>query len=140
MLVRSGGLHSPSAPQVVSQNSEILSPIAVDAVLRVIDPATATNVDLRDIKVITKKGGTIDDTKLIDGILFNQKASHTAGGPTKITNAKIGLVQFCLSAPKTDVRLPRAPHRLLLLLLLQGHCSASTLMTTATLGISLTTR
>jgi hypothetical protein len=38
-------------PQVVSQNSHLLAPIAVDAVLKVIDPATATNVDLRDIRV-----------------------------------------------------------------------------------------
>ena len=37
--------------QVVSQNSHLLAPIAVDAVLKVIDPATATNVDLRDIRV-----------------------------------------------------------------------------------------
>ena len=40
-----------SAEQVVSQNSHLLAPIAVDAVLKVIDPTTATNVDLRDIRV-----------------------------------------------------------------------------------------
>jgi T-complex protein 1 subunit delta len=40
-----------SRAQVVSQNSHLLAPIAVDAVLKVIDPATATNVDLRDIRV-----------------------------------------------------------------------------------------
>lgn len=39
------------ASKVVSQNSELLAPIAVDAVLRVIDPAVTTNVDLHDIKV-----------------------------------------------------------------------------------------
>jgi T-complex protein 1 subunit delta len=37
---------------VVSQNSDILSPIAVDAVLSIIDAATATNVDLNDIKIV----------------------------------------------------------------------------------------
>ena len=42
--------------QVVSQYSSILSPICVDAVLRVIDPAKDTNVDLRDIKIIQKLG------------------------------------------------------------------------------------
>ena len=42
--------------QVVSQYSGILSPIAVDAVLRVIDPAVATNVDLKDIKIVKKIG------------------------------------------------------------------------------------
>ena len=42
--------------QVVSQYSNQLAPLSVDAVLKVIDPATATNVDLRDIKVIKKLG------------------------------------------------------------------------------------
>eukprot|EP00743_Colponemidia_sp_Colp-15_P000414 GILK01000475.1.p1 GENE.GILK01000475.1~~GILK01000475.1.p1 ORF type:complete len:541 (-),score=111.00 GILK01000475.1:105-1727(-) len=92
------------ASKVVSQNSAQLAPLAVDSVLRVIDPATATNVDLRDVKVVTKLGGTVDDTELIDGLVFtDNKASHRAGGPTRITNAKIGLVQFCMSAPKTDL-------------------------------------
>jgi T-complex protein 1 subunit delta len=30
--------------------------------MKVIDPKTAKNIDLRDIKVIKKLGGTIDDT------------------------------------------------------------------------------
>ena len=66
------------------------------------DP-NATNVDLRDIAVVKKLGGTIDDTELVKGLVFTQKASHAAGGPTKVANAKIGLIQFCLSAPKTDI-------------------------------------
>ena len=37
--------------KVVAQNAALLAPLAVDAVLHVIDPQTATNVDLRDIKV-----------------------------------------------------------------------------------------
>jgi T-complex protein 1 subunit delta len=40
--------------QVVSQNANLLAPIAVDAVLKVIDPKTATNVDLTDVKVPTR--------------------------------------------------------------------------------------
>jgi T-complex protein 1 subunit delta len=30
-------------------------------------------------------------------------ANKGAGGPTRVENAKIGLIQFCLSAPKTDM-------------------------------------
>merc|ERR1711988_1759999 len=89
--------------KVVSQNSALLAPLAADAMLRIIDPATATNVDLRDIAVVKKLGATIDETELVDGLVFNQKASHSAGGPVKVANAKIGLIQFCLSAPKTDI-------------------------------------
>jgi T-complex protein 1 subunit delta len=89
--------------KVVSQYSSLLAPIAADAMLKIIDPKTATNVDLRDIRIVKKLGGTIDDTELVDGIVFTQKASHTAGGPTRILNAKIALIQFCLSAPKTNI-------------------------------------
>eukprot|EP01102_Stenamoeba_stenopodia_P001855 TRINITY_DN1167_c0_g1_i1.p1 TRINITY_DN1167_c0_g1~~TRINITY_DN1167_c0_g1_i1.p1 ORF type:complete len:534 (-),score=128.96 TRINITY_DN1167_c0_g1_i1:175-1776(-) len=89
--------------KVVSQYSNLLSPIAVDAIQRIVDPKTATNVDLRDVRVVKKLGGTIEDTELVDGIVFAQKASHVAGGPTRVTNAKIGLIQFCLSPPKTNI-------------------------------------
>merc|ERR1719375_600958 len=89
--------------KVVSQNSELLAPIAVDAVLKVIDPKTADNVDLNDIRLSKKLGGTIDDTELVEGLVLTQKAARTAGGPTRVTDAKIGLIQFCLSAPKTDM-------------------------------------
>jgi T-complex protein 1 subunit delta len=89
--------------KVVSQNSDILAPMAVDAVLRIIDKAD-TNVDLKQIRVSMKLGGTVDDSELIDGLCFtNNKVSHFAGGPTRVEGAKIGLIQFCLSAPKTDL-------------------------------------
>lgn len=78
--------------------------MAVDAVLRIVDKVNDTNVDLRDILVSKKLGGTVDDSELIDGLVFvDKKVSHFAGGPSRIQNAKIGLVQFCLSAPKTDM-------------------------------------
>lgn len=88
--------------KVVSQYSHILAPLAVDSVLKVIDPATATNVDLRDIKVLTKIGETIEETALVDGLVLDGGVRHAANGPTHIENAKIGLIQFQLSAPKTD--------------------------------------
>jgi len=89
--------------KVVSSNSDVLAPMAVDAVMRIIEK-TDTNVDLNQIKVSMKLGGTVDDSELIDGLCFtNNKVSHFAGGPTRVENAKIGLIQFCLSAPKTDL-------------------------------------
>ena len=88
--------------KVVSQHSSLLSPIAVDAVLKVIDPTHAVNVDLRDIKLIKKMGGTIDDCELIEGLVLDQKTSGY-DGPKKVEKAKIGLIQFCISPPKTDV-------------------------------------
>ena len=83
--------------KVVSQNSAELSPIAVDAVLKVIDPARENNVNLKDIKIIKKLGGTVDDTELVDGMVFEQKA---ANGPKSMEKAKIGFIQFCVSPPQ----------------------------------------
>jgi chaperonin GroEL (HSP60 family) len=88
--------------QIVSQYSSILSPIAVDSVLRLVTPAS-TNVDLRDIRLVKKVGGTIDDTELMDGLLLHQNVITSAGGPTRIEKAKIGIIQFQLSPPKPDV-------------------------------------
>ena len=36
--------------------------MAVDSVLKIVDPKEASNVDLKDIKIVKKVGGTIDDT------------------------------------------------------------------------------
>ena len=58
-----------------------------------IDPKTATNVDLKDIMTVKKVGGTMDDTELVDGLVFKQKASHAANGPTSVKNAKIAMIQ-----------------------------------------------
>lgn len=89
--------------KVVAQNAAQLAPIAVDAVLKVINTATATNVDLHDIRLVKKLGGTAEDTELVDGLVLTQKVARAAGGPSRIQKAKIGLIQFCLSAPKTDM-------------------------------------
>merc|ERR1712061_378944 len=71
--------------------------------MKIIDK-TDENVDLRNIKVAMKLGGTVDESELIDGLCFtDNKVSHFAGGPVRVNDAKIGLIQFCLSAPKTDL-------------------------------------
>lgn len=90
--------------KVVAQNSDLLAPIAVDSVLGIVDDIEkSTNVDLNDIRLVTQKGGTVDDTELIKGLVLTKGATKTAGGPTTMENAKIALIQYCLSAPKTDM-------------------------------------
>jgi len=90
--------------KVVAQNSDLLAPIAVDSVLGVVDDVhTSTTVDLNDIRLVTQLGGTVDDTELVQGLVLTKGASKTAGGPTSKDNAKIALIQYCLSAPKTDM-------------------------------------
>merc|ERR1719473_231656 len=92
--------------KIVAQSADTFSEIAVGAVLKAIGKEnlqTATNVDLNDIKVCKKLGGTLDDSELVEGLVLTQKVSQAAGGPSRCANAKIGLIQFCLSPPKTDM-------------------------------------
>lgn len=95
--------HNTHNTQVVSQYSALLAPIAVDCVLKVTDRVRPDFVDLRDIKIVKKLGGTVDDTTVVDGLVFDHKAQKAAGGPTRVEGAKIALVQFCVSPPKTDL-------------------------------------
>lgn len=88
--------------KVIAQNSGLLAPMAVDAVRRIM--RDNGDVDLRDVRIVTALGGTVDDSVLLtNGMVFKQKASHVAGGPVRIQNATIALIQFQLSPPKTDM-------------------------------------
>jgi len=89
--------------KVVSQDSATLAPLAVDAVLRILDPADPYQVDLAErIRVVERLGGTVDETELVDGLIFKQGTAG-AGSVRRVENAKIGIAQFCLTAPKTDI-------------------------------------
>jgi len=89
--------------KIVSQYSSTLAPMAVDAVLKVINPVTAENVDLNNIRIVKKVGGTIEDTELVDGLVMTQNVMNGSGGPSRMEKARIGLIQFQLSPPKPDV-------------------------------------
>uniref|UniRef100_A0A0N4UV29 T-complex protein 1 subunit delta n=1 Tax=Enterobius vermicularis TaxID=51028 RepID=A0A0N4UV29_ENTVE len=88
--------------KVVSQHSWMLAPMAVNAVKKIINPDTDRNVDLRMIKIVKKLGETVEESRLVDGALINQKTMGR-GGPTRVEKANIGLIQFQLSPPKTDM-------------------------------------
>jgi len=89
--------------KVVSQHASLLAPMAVDCILRVMDPARPDSVDLRDVKIVKKQGGTVDDSEMVDGLVFTQKASAVGGAPTRVEDARIALVQFHISPPKSDL-------------------------------------
>jgi T-complex protein 1 subunit delta len=85
--------------KVISTHSQLMSQICVDAVLKVADPDQNT-LDLKDIQVICKAGGTLDETEFVDGLCLDQAAM---GNTRRCEKAKIALIQFCLSPPKTDM-------------------------------------
>jgi len=49
---------------------------------------------------VPKVGGTLDDTELVDGLCLDQSAMGTT---RRMERAKIALIQFQLSPPKTDM-------------------------------------
>jgi T-complex protein 1 subunit delta len=88
--------------KIVSQEPK-LAPMAVDSVLKVIDPKTAENVDLNNIRILKKIGGSLDESEMVDGLVLSQQVIKSGGGPTRIEKARIGLIQFQLSPPKPDM-------------------------------------
>lgn len=89
--------------KVVSQYSSLLSPMAVDCINKIRSNNKDECLDLTNIKMVSKLGGMLEDTELIEGMLFDQKSAKAASGPTRVSNAKIALIQFCISPPKTDL-------------------------------------
>ena len=59
-------------------------------------------VDLSDIKVEKRQGGSIKDSSLIDGILLDKERVH-AGMPRSVNDAKIALVNSAVEVKKTEV-------------------------------------
>ena len=89
--------------KLVSDDSESLSKLIVDAVLKIADKdENDYSVDLDNLKVEKKSGGSIQDTALIDGIVLDKEVVHS-GMPTKILKAKIALVNAALEVEKTEV-------------------------------------
>ena len=59
-------------------------------------------VDLSDIKVEKRQGGSIKDSTLIDGIILDKERVH-AGMPRSMKGAKIALVNSAIEVKKTEV-------------------------------------
>jgi len=89
--------------KLISEDSGILSKIVVDAVLSIaIKKGDDYTVDLENLKVEKKTGGSIQDTQIIQGIVLDKEIVHS-GMPTKIENAKIALVNSALEIEKTEM-------------------------------------
>ena len=92
------------ASKLVSVNADHLSKIVIDAVLAVAEEVGDNNfkVDVDNIKVEKKAGGSIEDTKLIQGIVLDKEILHAAM-PKRIENAKIALLNAALEIEKTEM-------------------------------------
>ena len=59
-------------------------------------------VDLDDIKVEKRQGGSIKGSSLVDGIILDKERVH-AGMPRSVSNAKIAVINSAIEVKKTEV-------------------------------------
>jgi|TARA_B100001741_G_C16542681_1_gene595131 thermosome len=82
---------------------EFLADICVRAVICVGGEEDGERyVDLDDIKVQKKQGGSIRDSTLIDGILLDKERVHS-GMPRSVSDASIALINSAIEVKKTEV-------------------------------------
>ncbi len=89
--------------KLVSRESQELAELIVGAVLQVAEKTDAGTykVDLDNIKVEKKPGGSLRDTTLIKGIVLDKEVVH-AGMPKRVEKAKIALVNAAFEIEKTE--------------------------------------
>jgi thermosome len=88
----------------VSSSRDLLSAVAVDAVSAVAEKKSdgTWTVDDDNIQVVKKRGGSMDDTQMIAGIIVDKEAVHAAM-PKRVEKAKIALVDSALEVKKTEI-------------------------------------
>jgi thermosome len=91
------------ASKGASQSKELLADIVVDAVTSIAERiGDRTIVDMDNIQIQKKHGGSIQDTRIIKGIILDKERVHE-GMPRHLKNAKIALVNAALEIKKTEV-------------------------------------
>ncbi len=89
--------------KLISEDSGPLSKLVVDAVMKIAaKKGEDYSVDLDNIKVEKKSGGSIQDTVLIKGMVLDKEIVHS-GMPAKIHDAKIALLNTALEVEKTEM-------------------------------------
>ena len=88
--------------KLVSKEADELAEVVVKAILQVVESVDSKNkVDIDDVKVEKKAGGSLRDTTLIQGIVLDKEVVH-GGMPKRIDKAKIALLNCALEIEKTE--------------------------------------
>jgi archaeal chaperonin len=88
--------------KLVSKEANELADLVVNAALQVSDKLeNRYKVDIDDVKVEKKAGGSLRDTKLIKGIVLDKEVVH-GGMPRRIEKGKIALINSALEIEKTE--------------------------------------
>jgi thermosome len=91
------------ASKGASASKELLADVVVDAITSIAEHiGDRTIVDMDNIQIQKKHGGSIQDTRIIKGIILDKERVHE-GMPRHFKNAKIALVNAALEIKKTEV-------------------------------------
>jgi len=83
-------------------HKDLLAKLAVEAVKQVAEKVNGTYVvDIDNIKLEKKEGGSVRDTQLIRGVVIDKERVHPRM-PRKVENAKIALINDALEVKKTE--------------------------------------
>ena len=90
------------ATKMISENKELMADIAIDAVLKVAQKTKeGYKVDIDDVKVEKKAGESMNETKLIEGMILDKEVVHP-GMPKRVQNARIALINSAIEIEKTE--------------------------------------
>jgi len=90
------------ASKMVSADSKELADMVVDAVLAVAEKSgDKYKIDIDNVKVEKKAGGSIRDTEFIHGVVLDKEVVH-GGMPKRIETAKIAVINSPLEIEKTE--------------------------------------
>jgi thermosome len=82
--------------------SELLTNIAVKAVIRIAERTPkGVTIDVDNIKIEKKHGGSMSDTELIEGIVLDKEVVHSAM-PKRLEKAKIALLDAAIEAKELE--------------------------------------
>jgi thermosome len=89
--------------KVVSAARDYLAELAVKAVKQIVEERNGNLVaDVDQVQLVKKQGGSVMDTKLIQGIIVDKEVVHT-GMPKRVENARIALLDCPLEVEKTEI-------------------------------------
>jgi len=89
-----------------SDYSTFLSESVVDAILKVINKDNFTEIDKDRIRIETKIGASVSETKVIDGIVLDKEIVHSEM-PKNLENCKVAILNTALEIrePENDTKI-----------------------------------
>ncbi|KXA90718.1 thermosome subunit [candidate division MSBL1 archaeon SCGC-AAA259D14] len=85
----------------VEANVDVLADLAFRAVKQVAEESDGYSIDLDNVKVETREGGSVNDSSLIDGMLVDEDRDHP-GMPRRVEDAKIALLNVAMEIKETE--------------------------------------